>query len=273
MSPDLTVLNACVEAELMAYVDGHLSADRRQIVERVAETDPETANALRLLQVSRLPYQSAFAQEALPPVPQSLRRRVDDLVQVVEANNALAMVGRGTMPGGQAHLTPWILIAIALVITSAIVLGPALVRGNGPSDPIAPWIQRAASYHTMYARETVLDGEGGAEQVAALRRRLKDAHGIELGIPDFSTEGMRFVRAQQLQFEGRMVLQLVYLPEKGLPVALCLTPGPPHNSHQFNIDGLEAMVWHMNGWDYALIGDTRQETLKALRAVVKEPLV
>ena len=43
-------------------------------------------------------------------------------------------------------------------------------------------------------------------------------------MPYLRPHGLQFVRAQRLQLDGQTVLQLVYLQDRGAPVALCLMP-------------------------------------------------
>ena len=105
-----------------------------------------------------------------------------------------------------------------------------------------------------------------------MQRRLQQ-QGLVLQIPDLQAKGLRFVRAQQLQFEGRMVLQLVYLPEQGLPVALCLTPLPAQRERSVAVEGLQALTWHAKGWAYLLVGSLPAAQMEKIRRDVPAALI
>src|ERR1700754_4850229 len=66
---------------LMAYVDGELSPKERQEIEKEIATSPEAAERVALYSASRLPYNEAFADQKLPPVPESLAKRIEDLAR------------------------------------------------------------------------------------------------------------------------------------------------------------------------------------------------
>ncbi len=267
MSPD--------ELTLLSYVDGELPAQRRAEVEAAVAANAELARAVRSLRASRLPYQSAFAQRVVPPVPNALRARVEELSAVAVASHSLAIEGiEGSgrrqattgRPGNQ-----WLLgLLLALVIgLLAGYWGGARTR----SPDVEPWVRMVSSYHTMYGRETVVDGGAGSAQTVALKARLSQQLGLNLKVPDLEAEGLRFVRAQQLQFDGRMVLQMVYLPAQGLPIALCLTPAAAQPERALNIDGQQAVTWHASGWAYVLIGQMPLPQLERLRGLLKAPVV
>jgi anti-sigma factor RsiW len=63
---------------LLAYVDGQLTPERRSEVEAAATASPDLAARLAAMRASVLPYAAAFARQALPPIPESLARQVDD---------------------------------------------------------------------------------------------------------------------------------------------------------------------------------------------------
>ena len=125
----------------------------------------------------------------------------------------------------------------------------------------------------MYSRETVTDGNSGIVQTQALLPRLHQEQGLDLEIPDLKAQGLQFVRAQQLQFDGKMVLQLVYLPQQGLPLALCLTPAPTQPERTVTLDGLQALTWHAKGWAYVLVGAFALSEMREVRRHLPLPLI
>jgi anti-sigma factor RsiW len=258
------------EITLLAYADGELPAERRAEVEAALAANEELAHSVQALRASRLPYQAAFEQEPVAPVPEALRARIEALSAVAVASQGLAVAGsRGASPRGPDLGGMWRIALATLALGAAI--GYWSARPAAPSAE--PWVRMVSSYHAMYARETVLDGGVGTAQIEALKLRLKREHGLALKVPDLAGDGLRFVRAQQLQFDGRMVIQLVYLPAQGLPVALCLTPATAQPERSVVLDGQHALAWHAAGWAYVLVGQAPAAELERLRGHIETPLV
>jgi anti-sigma factor RsiW len=259
------------ETTLLAYADGELAAPLRAEVDAAIAVDADLARTVRELEASRLPYRAAFEQQTMPPVPAGLRARVEELGAVAEASHSAAATrtgGRSPRPAAvAAGRFAWLAVLVA-----GLALGYWAGARQRPED-IEPWVRRVADYHAMYARETVLDGGVGAAQVEALKTRLKVETGLDLRIPDLSGAGLRFVRAQQLRFDDKMVLQLVYLPAEGLPVAVCLTPASSQPERTIAIGGQEAITWHASGWAYLLIGQMTAPQLARVRGLLAAPLV
>lgn len=252
--------------ELRAYVDGELPPQRRAEVEAAIAANAELAAQAQTLFASRLPYQSAFAQVPIQPVPKALQARVAELASVATASQEMRFAGAGG-PAPSGHPRGSSGVWLAWLLAGLIVGGVAAQRIGQSAAPAAePWVLKVGSYHSMYARETVLDDEGaGLAQASVLKQRLRQQLGLALKVPDLSAQGLRFVRAQQLQFEGRLVLQLVYLPKQGLPVALCLTPAQAQPERALELNGLQAVTWQNQGWAYVLIGSLPMTQLQALR--------
>jgi anti-sigma factor RsiW len=263
------------ELTLLAYVDGELPMQRRLEVEAALAANADLARTVRALHASRLPYQSAFDEETMPRVPDALKARIEELSAVSAASHSLALAGPGSATGstqtpgwGADRWKLWALIALT-VGALAGWLGGQRVRQPEADD----WVRHVSSYHSMYVRETVLDGGVGTAQINALKARLGEQFGLQLKVPDLEAGGLRFVRAQQLQFDGKMVLQLVYLPQQGLPVALCLTPAASGKEGSTRIDGQQAVTWYDSGWAYVLIGQQPAAELERIRGLLRAPLV
>jgi anti-sigma factor RsiW len=78
------------EVTLLAYVDGELPAHRRSEVEAAIAANAELARTVSAMQVSRLPYHSAYGQQPVPAVPAGLRAQVEELASVALASRELA---------------------------------------------------------------------------------------------------------------------------------------------------------------------------------------
>jgi anti-sigma factor RsiW len=282
MSPD--------EVTLLAYVDGELPAHSRSEVEAAIAANAELARTVRAMQVSRLPYQSAYEQQPTPAVPAGLRAQVEELASVALASREVAsrqfasgelaareMAVAGGTPAGRGSKGSWSRAAgwfAAMLVTLAIGWLAGYLGGQrAQAAPVEPWVRMVSSYHSMYSRDTVLDGGVATAQVAALKARLAYQQGLNLKIPDLEADGLSFVRAQQLQFNGKMVLQLVYLPKQGLPIALCLIPSGQQAERSLTIDGQQAVTWRTGDWGYLLIGQKPLPELERLRSKITAVVV
>jgi anti-sigma factor RsiW len=273
------------EVTLLAYVDGELPAHSRSDVEAAIAANAELAHTVRTMQVSRLPYQSAYEQQPLPAVPAALRAQVGELASVALASRELAgrglaareMAVAGGGPADRGSKGPWPRASwwfAAMLVMLAIGWFAGYLGGQRtPAVTVEPWVRMVSSYHSMYSRDTVLDGGVAVAQAAALKARLAYQLGLNLKIPDLQSEGLSFVRAQQLQFNGKMVIQLVYLPERGLPIALCLIPSSQQAERSLTIDGQQAVTWHTGDWGYLLIGQKPLPELERLRSKIPAVVV
>ncbi len=72
---------------------------------------PEVGARVAALRASRLPYQAAFARQAIPPVPESLTRRLDELLRQ-PARAPSAPVGAPRVPSTRQPSTlAWLAVA------------------------------------------------------------------------------------------------------------------------------------------------------------------
>jgi anti-sigma factor RsiW len=267
------------ESTLLAYVDGQLPAAQQAEVERAVAADPALAQTLQALRASQLPFAQAFEQQPVPALPPALRQHVDQLVaghaqaQARAQAQAWVLAEAGVPPAPRGRERQLLALMFALVLAAMLGWWAGHSTRSHTGHSVEPWVRMVSSYHLMYGRETVQDGGVGLAQVSALKARLRDQHQLELKIPDLQSQGLQFVRAQQLQLDGKMVLQLVYLPADGLPVALCLTPATAQAERTVSLDGQALHTWFDGGWAYLLVGRLPAPALQQLRGAIKAPVV
>lgn len=268
MRPDLETLRA--------YADGELAPEQHDEVAAALAADAELARTVNALSASRLPYQQAYASAPVPPLPAALHAHLAGLLPAAVATENLAWAGPAHSPqqapprDGNRWKVPALLWLCLLPACLAALVIAAMQR------PAAePWLQSVISYHAMYSRDTVTDGglETGAAQLQALRRVLQAELGLDLRAPDLSAQGLQFVRAQRLQFEGKLVLQLIYLPRQGEPVALCLMQAASQPERALTSGPQHALAWQRGGWAHVLVGTMAPEQLQALRQQLGSPII
>lgn len=238
---------------LMSYVDDELTPDRRAEVEAEIAHAPELTERVDALRASVLPYRAAFERQPLPPLPDALASRIAELVSV---STAAPQPARAV----QRRLSPlWLSAAFFAGAMSTGVLFSALSGlppfKAGTTAEAAPWIKAVAEYQSMYVRETVAslreDRGSAAQQLAEVRSR----DGMNVEIPDLSSAGLSFKRLQRLSFHGKPLLQIVYLPERGDPVALCVLPDARGDVplHAQRVGDMDTVAWRRSHLSYVLL--------------------
>ena len=118
------------------------------------------------------------------------------------------------------------------------------------------WQGRAAGLQALLARESFevgLESQGNMDFVGF---QLSKAIGADVTIPDLSSEGLTFTRAQVLRHQGEPLALISYLPTEGEPFALFAKPGkvPEAVPEQQTLAGLTTVTWSANGIAYLFAG-------------------
>ncbi|MBN4665628.1 anti-sigma factor [Pandoraea nosoerga] len=292
------------DIRLLAFVDDELPAEQRAEVEAAIAASPDLADVVASLRASRLPYAAAFAAQSMPPLPERLVANVESLlrthaqrktpgVQTAGATpDALgspaagARVGEVRGPGGRRLRAWWLAAAFAAGVAAGAVALPLLsslpggAHKGGPGEasvttasaapPKSPqgvtWVRAAAEYQQMYVRETIaslrVDESETARTVSDIRRDDR----LDVRVPDLRAQGLTFKRVQRLRWQDRALVQIVYLPEHGDPVALCLVPDARADQGvaEQRIERMGVLTWRKAQIGYALIGAPGSVDLKAV---------
>ncbi len=248
------------EATLRAFVDGELTAVERKKVEAAIAGDPELLEQVEALQASCLPYSLAFDRQTLPDVPASLSRRLDSWIAMTREPSASAPPARRRWLGAGAALA-------ASFATGLWIPVPWRLNPDQFSDQ--PWVQAIARYQALYVRETVDLVLNDVDRTVALLAAFSARHGVSVVVPDLRDAGMTFRHIQRLAFNDAPVIQMVYLPPKGRPFALCVVGARPGDAEVTTrrMEGLEVSTWGRNGLAYVTVADMPrdQATLLAER--------
>ncbi|ALE58698.1 anti-sigma factor [Paraburkholderia sp. RL17-368-BIF-A] len=171
----------------------------------------------------------------------------------------------------------WPKLAVAFVAGAfccglALRLVPQLAGGGGAlttaSDDsgMTPWIKAAAGYQKLYTRDTVALLQPDMSTTATTVADIQQVDELPVRIPDLRSQGLTFKRVQRLRFHGKPLVQIVYLPEKGDPVALCVLKEPKADAAPSNakVEGMKVVAWRRGEVGYALIGTPGTVDLDAL---------
>ncbi|MDN7460600.1 hypothetical protein [Burkholderia gladioli] len=140
--------------------------------------------------------------------------------------------------------------------------GPSLAAGGAKK----PWISVAADYQQLYTRDTVANLTPDPAVSAKIVGEIRSDDGIRLRVPDLSMAGMRFKAVDRLRYDGKPLVQIVYLPEHGVPVALCVMKDarPDQGIAKHEMHGMTVVAWRQNELSYALIGKPDSGDLEAI---------
>jgi anti-sigma factor RsiW len=279
---------------LLAYVDGELPPAQREEVERELRTSPDVAERVALLQASRLPYREVFAAQKLPPVPPSLSAKIEEMARAAKAKTAESVASPNVSvndpvvpraPGSPAsspirsrlRVAPaWLGVAFlagafacGLVLRLGPGMGPASNTGASLASVgtgVSPWVMAAASYQQLYSRETLANVDPDANLSIKTVKEIRQDDGLALRIPDLSAAGLTFKRVQRLRFNNKPLVQIVYLPEKGAPVALCVMKEikPDAAVADQRVASMTVVTWRQAELGYALIGQPEGVDLAVL---------
>ncbi|WP_233836525.1 anti-sigma factor [Paraburkholderia sp. ZP32-5] len=274
---------------LMAYVDGELPPQDRREIESSIAASPDLAERVALFSASRLPFREAFAQQKLPPVPDSLKNTIEQMARAhaaqpvdSSANDARinhdAQLPPSAPVRSRLRIAPaWLAVAFvagAFCFGAVLRFAPGIAPGvNVGGDSMAsvatgasPWVQAAAGYQQLYARETIAQMPVDAGTLPQSIEQIRREDQLALRIPDLSEAGLTFKRVQRLRFNGRALIQIEYLPENGAPIALCVIKEakPDQAVASQRVGDMDVVTWRQAELGYALIGNSQGVDLAAL---------
>ena len=280
------------DTELVKYIDGTLSEDRAALLEEAASHDEELASQLRALDASQLPYKAAFARQTLPPIPRSLKAHVADLASVADitqtTNQSLGLSEHVKNITGRRGSIWTRSVAVAACVGACIALGYWLGAVVAPSSSInrvaqtaivenednqLAWVERVTQYQSLYVDNTVKHIVPDHEQASTFLDAVAQRTGMLTHIPDFSKAGYQFVRAQELGYDDKPLIQLVYSKPGAAPLALCYMPSNENSSGDRTLasyHGLSTISWMANGQRFVIVGSEGEKTLEQLYTTVSQ---
>ncbi|TDG03311.1 anti-sigma factor [Paraburkholderia guartelaensis] len=278
---------------LMAYVDGELTPREREDVEKTISASPEVAERVELYAASALRYRHAFAHQKLPPVPERLTRTIAQLSRAYsEVPEASASTRRSAAePAGFSRFfsrlpfrfplnlsLPGLAMTFAAgALSCALVLryatdwarndhGASASALHAAAAKVSPWVAAAVNYQQLYTRDTVAFDALTPEVASQVIAQIHSVDGVPIHVPDLRPAGLTFTRIQRLRFHDRPLVQIVYLPKAGLPVALCVMKDekPDANMTHERVESMNVLTWRRANLSYALIASLDDDQLLAI---------
>jgi anti-sigma factor RsiW len=268
------------EVMLMAYVDGELPPDQRHEVEEHIRASAEAAERVALLKASRVDYPGAFASQNVPPVPESLTQKIEAMTRAHVAASAASASHDNAIPASVSTPVRSRMRSVPVWLAAACVagafcgglflrLGPLLDHGASGSmaaSNLSPWVQAATGYQKLYTRDTLAYVSETPETSSKTVDDIRREDGLALRIPDLRSAGLTFKTVQRLRFNNKPLVQIVYQPDKGEPVALCVMKDvkPDQAVAGQDVESMHVVTWRQAELSYALIGKPDGVDLNAL---------
>jgi anti-sigma factor RsiW len=232
------------DSTLLAFVDGELDPASREKVEAVIAHSLELQARVAALSASCLPYRTAFERQVLPELPPALAQRVSSLVSVSQAPAAQPHSRRGWLGAG---------VAMAASFGAGAFLPWHLWTDSRESG----WIEAIANYHALYVRETVDQPADSPARLAGLLDGFDGDQTRTLFVPDLRAAGLSFKRVQRLGYGRLPLIQMVYLPSGGKPLALCALPmkGTDSEVRTRVIQGMSVASWQRRELAFVLAAE------------------
>ena len=273
------------DEELLKYHDGAMESNRAAQIDAASRHDRKLTDRILAMEASRLPYQEAFSQHRLPMLPESLIIEVDNLVALSERNDTGANLSQEETGQNQiqkASRQTWNIVGIAASLALCFLLGFSMANRHNSAenqtmqlaqDTQTDWVRRVADYQTLYVENTVLNVAQTREEATSLLNRVESGGALKAQLPDLSSQGYTFVRAQELGYKGDQLVQLVYRKPGVAPLALCFMPSSDKQTSELRIGNHEGLVtadWIQNTQRFVIVGEETPEVMKNLYKLSSE---
>ncbi|BDD92845.1 anti-sigma factor [Pandoraea sp. XJJ-1] len=242
-----------VPASLSAHLDALLRAHAQR------QTPQDGADAMKPLS-SASPVASVSVNASLGPpaandAPAARRVRAGWLLAAFAAGVAVTAITLPWLPGALNRLGA----GHGGLMTASVTAPPKSPQGT-------TWVRAAAEYQQLYVRDTIASVRVDDGDIARTVSDIRHDDNLDISVPDLRAQGLTFKGVQRLRWQDRTLVQMVYLPETGDPVALCVVrdPRPDQDVAEQKIDRMGVVTWRKGQIGYALIGAPGSINLKAV---------
>lgn len=191
------------EADLQAYADGRLGAERRALVESWLASRPEEAERVAAYQRLAKEVRAAYDSMLTEPVPERLARAA---APRFAWRRVAAVVG-------------WIALGIAIGAPAGWQLRPGRLLAQAAPDTTLI-ARRAAIAHATYSPEVRHPVEVGADDEQHLVAWLSKRLGMKVRAPKLDEAGMSLVGGRLLPGDNGPVAQFMYQAQNGRRLTL-----------------------------------------------------
>ena len=267
------------EAQLQAFVDGHLPPEgRRAVMAYLAGADEEEAARLNDYRAVNEALHLVYDEVLHEPLPERLK------VERYQGRRSWLDGCRRWLEVGSRGLAPRLAAAMVLVLVSGS--GGWWLHGayNAPvyETPAASFARQAASAHLLFAPDLRHPVEFGADQQDSLLVWLSERLGHAVHAPNLQHLGFALVGGRLLPASGQPAAQLMYENPEAKRITLFIrgrwTAAPAVSTAQegtvnYATEGGVSMVWWTEGpFAYALTGQMDREEFFAAARMIQDEL-
>lgn len=260
------------DGQVLQYVDGNMDADTAKCVTAAMNSDAELRQRINAMRASMLPYSAAYKNQSPPPLPESIRQSV----------NTWSRVARDAPR--RDHKTAnriWHIVAVSGAIGLSFLMGfatsklaentthfnAAQLGANLTEASDIAWAQRVVDYQSLYVENTVGSIKVDRRKASELLATLSASAQLSSHIPDLTQFGYSFVRAQELGYKNKPLVQLVYKGVGKKPLALCFMPSEGQAQKSLRLaqhEELGSASWRLPDQRFVLIAEEPTESLEAI---------
>ena len=251
---------------LMAYVDGQLDKPQADVVNRLLRDDRDLAYRVSCLQQTQAQLLDTFG--ALLREGMSTGRTT---ARAGRSQGTGVFASRTLLTYGTAGLL--LLIGASAGFTGAYFSGLAAGSGKEVMQlPPSNWPEDIAQFHSYFTKDAIRvspESQANPDMVKFQLAQLSKT----ASVPDFSAQGLKFMRGQMLSYRGNKVMQLIYLGKTEPLVALYIGVGGldmPLSPGRFG--DISTLSWSANELRFVLAADMPHQSMRALAAVVQAQL-
>lgn len=244
-----------IEADLHAYVDGHLDDHGRDRVAAWLAEHPEDRSKVEqwqaqadLLRDAFSPYETGHRDDHFL-LSRSVMRKHRLCVTALRAAAACLIFAVGTVTG---QLLP-----------SMLSVPDEMQMLAGASDIS----HQSKSAYLIYASEVRHPVEVGANEQQHLTRWLGKRLGYPFAIPDLTNIGFDLVGGRLVPVSGKPGAMLMYQNKAGQRVTVLIGHNPENRATSFRMasaDGIETFYWIDDEIGYAVSGEIAQADLQKI---------
>jgi anti-sigma factor RsiW len=256
------------DGNLVAYLDGALDPDARALISDALRRSPALRQRLTQLESGDRPFRQAFdalLDEAPRDRLEAMLARMD---QRTETHIATSPLHR-----------PFARLAAAVILIAVFVAGLSggyiAATTFGAVESETNWREAVLNYVQLYDRPTIEAIPSSAAVQAQDLAKASRALGLDLSAEKVAAPGASLKLARVLHYEGRPVAQLIYLPPRGEPIALCVIKNgkPGYDVEAEERDAISLVHWASRGYEFVVIGKTTKRKLIDLAMGVKNRLL
>ncbi|MFT4000260.1 MAG: anti-sigma factor [Rhizobium sp.] len=262
-----------LEVRLSAFMDGEMSREEKEELERLIASDPDARRIFDELKHGSDVGRKAFDEVLKEPVPLALVRSIKS-AQPPKTRDPSPRPARQSLKlaptGRQSLAAALILFALGGGIGYFVGMQPSAVPAAAPVSPAQAaarnWLDDIASYHRIYSRQPRHMVELQASELDEIAKWLTSTVGVKFNFPDLAADGLVFQGARMFIAGGKPVGQLIYKNLDGDVVAICFTKsdGTGDEDGDFNEtikDDISIVSWHRNDATYAVVGPSSDAML------------